>query len=85
MTLTTKLTGTVGNDWKLLAVPLSIDDADVNSTDHEERGLKSKINKLLTMWVDRDEENDRTKLAQLLGSLDGYDLAKDCQLSLKNS
>ena len=83
VTLTTKLTGTVGREWKLLAAPLSISDADVNSIDYEERTLKLKINKLLTLWVDKDEGNDRTILSQLLGSLDGYNLEHDCQMSLK--
>ena len=82
VTLTTKLTGTVGSEWKLLAAPLSISDADVNSFDYEEKTLKMKINKLLTLWVDKDERNDRTRLSQLLGALDGYNLEHDCQMSL---
>ena len=83
MTLMTRLTGTVGSEWKLLAAPLSISDAEVNSIDYDERTLKLKINKLLTMWVDRDEGNDRAKLAQLLGGVPGYSLETDCVFSLK--
>lgn len=53
------------------------------SIEHEERTLKMKINSLLVKWVDRDDDNDRTKLAQLLGSLDGYNLAYHCRESLQ--
>ena len=83
MTLTTQLTRTVGSEWKLLAAPLNIDDADVNSIDYEQKTLKLKINELLKIWVDRDEQNDRTRLAQLLTSLDGYNLVRACQESLR--
>ena len=83
VTLTTQLTRTVGSEWKLLAAPLNIDDADVNSIDYEQKTLKLKINELLKIWVDRDEQNDRTRLAQLLTSLDGYNLVRACQESLR--
>ena len=80
--LTQKLVGELGSNWKLLAVPLSTPDYELMSIEHEEKTLLLKINTLLVKWVDGDVCNDRAKLAALLGSVEGFNLARHCRASL---
>ena len=80
--LTKKLAGALGPNWKLLAVPLSIPDYELMSIEHEEATLLLKINTLLMKWVDCDVCNDRMKLAALLSTVEGFNLAKHCRASL---
>lgn len=69
LVLTHKLAGALGHDWKLLATPLSIPDHELASTEVEEKTLLLKVNRLLKKWVNASDENDRTKMASLLGAL----------------
>lgn len=80
LVLTHKLAGALGHDWKLLATPLSIPDHELAATDVEEKTLMLKVNRLLKKWVAASEENDRTKMASLLESLN---LKKYVQEALK--
>ena len=85
LSLTQRLVGALGANWKILAAPLSISDCCRESIDHDERTLLLKVNKLLVTWVDTDERNDRNALATLLGSVAGFDLAQHCREALKKT
>ena len=69
LVLTHKLAGALSHNWKLLATPLSIPDHELASIDVEEKTLLLKVNSLLKKWVAASAENDRTKMASLLESL----------------
>lgn len=80
LSLTQKLVGCLGSNWKILAAPLSIPDYMLASIEHDERTLLLKVNKLLVSWVDSDVRNDRRRLAMLLGHVE---LEQHCRVALR--
>ena len=54
---------------------LGVDRFHTSSIKHEERTLYAQVNRLLHVWKENDEENDRKRLAELLSTMNMYTLA----------
>ena len=70
--------------WILLAQCLGMEQCEISELKEDEQTLCGKINRVLTQWIEKSNENNRNKLVDIVDSMP-FNLTRIAQETLKEA